>query len=124
MQYNSESLEKLVDQFARFPGIGRKGATRMAYQVLNMTDQEARDLAQAVLDAKTKLHRCRICQDYTENDLCRICASNRRDKSTICVVETPGISRRWSGPMSTGAPTMCFMGSSAPWTASAQTSSV
>ena len=89
MEYNSESLEKLVDQFARFPGIGRKGATRMAYQVLNMTDQEARDLAQAVLDAKTKLHRCRICQDYTENDLCRICASNRRDKSTICVVETP-----------------------------------
>ena len=53
MEYNSESLEKLVDQFARFPGIGRKGATRMAYQVLNMTDQEARDLAQAVLDAKT-----------------------------------------------------------------------
>lgn len=89
MEYNSESLEKLVDQFARFPGIGRKGATRMAYQVLNMTDQEARDLAQAIQDAKTKLHRCRICQDYTENDLCRICASNRRDKSTICVVETP-----------------------------------
>ena len=89
MEYNSESLEKLVDQFARFPGIGRKGATRMAYQVLNMTDAQAQELAQAIRDAKTKLHRCRICQDYTENDVCRICASNRRDKSTICVVETP-----------------------------------
>lgn len=89
MEYNSESLEKLVDQFARFPGIGRKGATRMAYQVLNMTEQEAKDLAQAILDAKTKLHRCRICQDYTENDICRICASKRRDHSIICVVESP-----------------------------------
>lgn len=89
MEYNSESLEKLVDQFSRFNGIGRKGATRMAYQVLNMTDGEAMELAKAIENAKTKLHRCRICQDYTENDLCRICVSNKRDRSTICVVEGP-----------------------------------
>lgn len=89
MEYNSESLEKLVDQFSRFNGIGRKGATRMAYQVLNMTDGEAMELAKAIENAKTRLHRCRICQDYTENDLCRICVSNKRDRSTICVVEGP-----------------------------------
>lgn len=89
MEYNSESLEKLVDQFSRFNGIGRKGATRMAYQVLNMTDGEAMELAKAIENAKTRLHRCRICQDYTENDLCRICVSRKRDRSTICVVEGP-----------------------------------
>ena len=82
-------LEKLIEQFSRFPGIGRKGATRMAYQVLSMSDEDAGALARAITDAHTKLHRCRICQDYTESEVCPICLGTKRDHSVICVVETP-----------------------------------
>ena len=82
-------LEKLIEEFSKFPGIGRKGATRMAYQVLSMSDEDAAALAGAIQGAHTKLHRCRICQNYTEADICPICASAKRDPSVICVVETP-----------------------------------
>ena len=86
MGYNAAPLEKLVEQFSKFPGVGRKGATRMAYQVLSMPAAEAMELARAIEEAHTKLHRCRICQDYTENEVCRICSSPKRDASVICVV--------------------------------------
>lgn len=89
MGYNAAPLEKLIEEFSKFPGIGRKGATRMAYQVLSMSDEDAAALAQAIQNAHTRLHRCRICQDYTENDVCAICASAKRDRTTICVVEDP-----------------------------------
>ena len=89
MGYNAAPLERLVEQFSKFPGIGRKGATRMAYQVLSMDPKEAAELASAIRDAHTKLHRCRICQDYTEQEVCRICSSAKRDPSVICVVESP-----------------------------------
>ena len=89
MGYNAAPLERLVEQFSKFPGIGRKGATRMAYQVLSMDPKEAAELASAIRDAHTKLHRCRVCQDYTEQEVCRICSSPKRDPSVICVVESP-----------------------------------
>ena len=89
MGYNAAPLEKLIEEFSKFPGIGRKGATRMAYQVLSMSDEDAAALAGAIQGAHTKLHRCRICQNYTEAELCPICASAKRDRSVICVVETP-----------------------------------
>ncbi len=89
MGYNAAPLENLVEQFSKFPGIGRKGATRMAYQVLSMKADEAMALAHAIEEAHSKLHRCRICQDYTENEVCRICSSAKRDPSVICVVESP-----------------------------------
>ena len=89
MPQNLEPLENLVDQFARFPGIGRKGATRMAYEVMGMSNEQAMELAKAIEHAKKDLHRCRICQDYTENEVCRICSSPKRDASVICVVESP-----------------------------------
>ncbi len=89
MQQNAEPLENLIDQFARFPGVGRKGATRMAYEVMGMPAEQAVALSRAIEDAKTKLHRCRICQDYTGGEVCRICASQKRDRSIICVVEGP-----------------------------------
>ena len=89
MGYNAAPLERLVEQFSKFPGIGRKGATRMAYQVLSMDPKEAAELASAIQDAHTKLHHCRICQDYTEQEVCRICSSPKRDPSVICVVESP-----------------------------------
>ena len=62
MPQNLEPLENLVDQFARFPGIGRKGATRMAYEIMGMSNEQAMELAQAIEHAKKDLHRCRICQ--------------------------------------------------------------
>ena len=87
MGYTAAPLEKLIEQFSQFPGIGRKGATRMAYQVLSMSDDEAAALAGAIQAAHTRLHRCRVCQNYTEAELCPICADSRRDSSLVCVVE-------------------------------------
>ena len=89
MGYNAAPLEKLIEEFSKFPGIGRKGATRMAYQVLSMPAAEALELAKAIETAHTSLHRCRVCQDYTEGELCPICASPKRERSVICVVESP-----------------------------------
>lgn len=89
MGYNAAPLERLIDEFSKFPGIGRKGATRMAYQVLGMSAKDADALAEAIRSAHTRLHRCRICQDYTEGEICAICASAKRDPTTICVVESP-----------------------------------
>lgn len=89
MQQNAEPLENLIDQFSRFSGIGRKGATRMAYEVMAMSNEQVTELAQAIEHAKKDLHRCRICQDYTSEEVCKICASPKRDRSVICVVESP-----------------------------------
>ena len=89
MPQNVEPLENLVDQFARFPGVGRKSAVRMAYQVMSMPPEQAMELAKAIEHAKKDLHRCRICQDYTAGEVCKICASQKRDRSVICVVESP-----------------------------------
>ena len=89
MAYQAAPLERLIEQFAKLPGIGRKGATRLAYQVLAMDRAQALEFAQAIEQAHTKIHRCRVCQNFTENEVCSICADENRDKSTICVVENP-----------------------------------
>ena len=119
MFQKTEPLENLVDQFARFPGIGRKSAVRMAYQVMSMPAEQAMELAQAIEHAKKDLHRCRICQDFTTGDVCKICASQKRDRSVICVVESP----RDIAPMSIMVCTMYCTAQSPPWTASAPISS-
>ena len=79
MGYNAAPLEKLIEEFSKFPGIGRKGATRMAYQVLSMSDQDAAALAGAIQNAHTKLHRCRVCQNYSKTDLPQYKASSFHD---------------------------------------------
>ena len=66
MSYNAAPLDKLIEEFSKFTGIGTKGATRMAYQVLSMSDDEAAALPRAIQAAHTRLHRCRGCQNYTE----------------------------------------------------------
>ena len=63
MEYTAAPLEKLIEAFSKFSGIGRKSATRMAYQVMSMSDEDAASLAGAIQNAHTKLHRCRICQN-------------------------------------------------------------
>ena len=89
MDYTAAPLERLIEEFSKFKGIGAKNATRMAYQVMSMTDEEAQKLAEAIQGAHTRIHRCRICQNYTEADVCPICSSAKRDDSVICVVEKP-----------------------------------
>ncbi len=87
--YDVAALSRLIEQFERMPGIGHKSAQRMAFYVLDMTDDDARQFAQAITDAHTKIHRCKICCNLTEGEICSICANEARDKSTICVVEDP-----------------------------------
>lgn len=89
MAANAAPLEKLIEEFAKLPGIGRKGAQRLAYQVLAMDKAKAMAFAQAIVDAHTKLHRCKVCQNFTDAELCPVCAAKGRDETVICVVESP-----------------------------------
>ncbi len=89
MAYDVAALEKLIEQFQKIPSIGRKTAQRMAFHVLDLTDDEAKEFAEAIINAHTKIHRCSLCHNLTENELCPICESVNRDKGTVCVVEEP-----------------------------------
>lgn len=81
------ALDTLVEQFARLPGVGRKSAQRLAFFVLGLPEEQVKLFARALLDAKEQIHRCPVCQNFSEGQgLCPICESSRRDKSTICVV--------------------------------------
>ena len=81
-----ESLQKLAEQFARLGGVGKKSAMRMAFSVIDMTEDGAREFAEAIIDAKEKIHLCPVCQNITDKELCPICEDIARDKGTICVV--------------------------------------
>lgn len=89
MSFFPASLENLIDKFASLPGVGRKSAQRLAFHVLSLPDGEAESFANAILEAKKSVCCCKICQNLTEGEVCSICASDRRDKSTICVVSEP-----------------------------------
>lgn len=88
-QKNALPLVKLIEQFERLPGIGKKSAQRLAFYVLDMPKEEAYNFASSILEARDKIKRCTVCQNLTESDVCNICSDESRDKSTICVVETP-----------------------------------
>ena len=87
--YNVAALSKLIEQFEKMPGVGHKSAQRMAFYVLSMKQNEAENFASSILQAREKIHRCSVCCNLTEGDVCSICDSDSRDKSTICVVEDP-----------------------------------
>ncbi len=89
MAYDVAALEKLIEQFQKIPSIGRKTAQRMAFHVLDLTDEQAKEFADAIIDAHTKIHHCALCHNLTENELCPICESASRDHTTVCVVEEP-----------------------------------
>lgn len=89
MAYNVTPLSRLIEHFERLPGIGKKSAQRLAFHILSCPKEEIGDFAQALLDAKDKIHRCQVCCNLTDGDLCPICKSGKRDKSVICVVEEP-----------------------------------
>ncbi|MGB2768242.1 MAG: recombination mediator RecR [Candidatus Zixiibacteriota bacterium] len=82
-----DSLEKLIEEFSNFPGIGKKTAQRMAFFVLKQRNEESEALAQAILEVKSKVRYCTICFNITEDDPCAICQDVKKDRSTICVVE-------------------------------------
>lgn len=82
-----EPIGRLINEFSRLPGVGKKTAQRYAYKVVDMTETEARAFAEAILNVKKKVRYCKICGNFTEDDVCEIC--KRRDPSQICVVKDP-----------------------------------
>lgn len=83
------ALQKLIEQFERLPGIGRKSAQRLAFYVLGLPRERAVEFAAAITEASEKIHKCPVCQNLTDGELCPICSQQGRDQSVICVVETP-----------------------------------
>ncbi len=81
-----ESLRLLAEKFGRLEGVGRKTAMRMAFSVLELEEEDARAFAQAIVDAKEKIHLCPVCQNLTDREICPICADEDRDRSLVCVV--------------------------------------
>lgn len=89
MNYNIVPLTELINQFSRLPGIGKKTAQRLAYSILEQPPERAKQFADALVNAREKIHFCKVCQSLTDLDVCQICSDQRRDKSIICVVEDP-----------------------------------
>ena len=85
----SPSVENLVVQLAKLPGIGRRSAQRLAFHILSARPEEALELAKAIEEVKERVRFCRECGNQTEEELCEICSDARRDRSVICVVEQP-----------------------------------
>lgn len=85
----TQTLNKLIEEFAKLPGIGPKTAERLAFHVLKSDTSSATALAQAISDVKNKIKRCQVCFNYSESPVCPICSDSCRDKSIICVVEQP-----------------------------------
>lgn len=85
----SESVTRLIDQFSRLPGIGRKSAERLAYHILRVPMQEALDLADSIRNVRENVHYCRACFNLAEAELCAICNDPQRDRTKLCIVEQP-----------------------------------
>ncbi|MCB0300418.1 MAG: recombination protein RecR [Calditrichaeota bacterium] len=82
-----ESLQHLVNEFGKLPGIGRKSATRLAFHVLNQTQSETEELASAIIKMKREIRQCSKCFNFTEHDVCEICSDPNRRRNIICVIE-------------------------------------
>ena len=82
-----EALQHLAEQFGRLQGVGKKTAFRMAFSVLELDADEAQEFADAIIEAKQRIHECPICGNLTDKELCSVCEDESRDRSVICVVE-------------------------------------
>ena len=82
-----EPIGRLINEFSKLPGVGKKTAQRYAYRIINMSDSDARAFSDAILNVKRKVKYCKVCGNFTENDVCEICRV--RDSGTICVVKEP-----------------------------------
>jgi recombination protein RecR len=89
LEYYPVAIEKLIEEFAKLPGIGHKTAQRLTLFVLNLPQDEVVEFANALISARGTIKYCSICGNYTDTDPCSICGNPNRDKSIICVVEDP-----------------------------------
>lgn len=89
MNNNIVPLTELIAQFERLPGIGKKTAQRLAYSILEQPPERAEKFAEALINARKKIHFCKVCQAFTDLEVCSICDSDERDRSVICVVAEP-----------------------------------
>lgn len=89
MKQYPRSLNKLINELSKLPGIGNKTAQRLAFHVLSLPDREAEALAESIVTAKRTLRYCSVCGNLTDQEKCLICSDASRDRSVICVVETP-----------------------------------
>ncbi len=87
MEVFIEPIARLINEFSKLPGVGAKTAQRYAYRVVNMPESEARAFADAILGVKQKVHLCKVCGNFTDEEVCSVC--RLRDRSTICVVKEP-----------------------------------
>ena len=85
----TESLNRMIGEFEKLPGVGPKTAERLAFYILKAEPAEAMKLSKAISDVKNKIKRCKICYNLSEQAVCQICSDTRRDKEMICVVEQP-----------------------------------
>lgn len=85
----SPSVQNLISKLGALPGIGGKSAQRLAFHILSMSDEDALSLTSAITEARRLTKRCGICQNFTDSDPCPICSDSKRDKSMVCVVESP-----------------------------------
>ena len=88
MANNIPSLDRLIDSFASLPGVGRKSASRFAYHILDMKEEDVISFSEALAEAKRSIHQCPVCHNLTDSETCSICGDDRRDRSVICVVES------------------------------------
>lgn len=89
MENYSEPIDRLINEFSKLPGIGRKTAQRLAFHVINMNPDDVSSLSKALMDVKREIRYCKVCCNISDSDICSICANGHRDSSTICVVEDP-----------------------------------
>lgn len=82
-----EPIGKLINEFSKLPGVGKKTAQRYAYKIVNMSESEAKEFADAVLSVKRKVKYCKVCGNFTEEEVCGICRT--REKTAVCVVKEP-----------------------------------
>ncbi len=85
----SESVTRLIEEFAKLPGIGKKSAERLTYHILRVGSPEALALADAIRDVKQNVRHCSVCFNLAEGDQCSICSDPRRDRGLLCIVEQP-----------------------------------
>ena len=89
MALHAKPIDQLIEALTKLPGIGRKTASRLAFHILRSNLTEAQELARAILDVKEKIHLCSICFNLTDEDPCRICRDENRNREILCVVEGP-----------------------------------
>ena len=91
MEYYSNHINKLIEQFSRLPGIGAKTAQRLAFHVINLPEEQVQEFATSMLEAKKNVRYCKVCCTLTDREVCPICSSVKRDHKLIMVVSLPEI---------------------------------